>query len=299
MREEHCCDVCRSGTPCKHPWHTTPQVLDHRLVGRALTQMPASVEESIATVRYHCGFLQPPVDADLACLHDKLYEQQLAELEADDPFDVFDVDYHAFPEHTPWDVLFFYARRADKEYHCLSPYSASEFTDERGQGYWGAEQFKMAGKARAMGDDDSLRCILASEYDPANVKFLGRRIRPFDQERWDAVRLDIVTFGNYLKFTQNEQDQKTLMATGDRTLVYAAPLDNVWGIGLTPDDAQACYPWRGLNLLGIALVRVREALRVGNAILPPSFGEHGPHPAEHDMPKRKPFLKRTRGRYIE
>ncbi len=51
-------------------------------------------------------------------------------------------------------------------------------------------------------------------------------------------------------------------AAGRRVLVEASPLDRIWGIGLAADDPRAGdpYRWRGLNLLGFALMRVREQL---------------------------------------
>jgi ribA/ribD-fused uncharacterized protein len=48
-----------------------------------------------------------------------------------------------------------------------------------------------------------------------------------------------------------------------RVLVEASPVDRIWGIGLTREDPAALDPvrWRRLNLLGFALMRVRESLR--------------------------------------
>jgi ribA/ribD-fused uncharacterized protein len=45
-------------------------------------------------------------------------------------------------------------------------------------------------------------------------------------------------------------------------LVEASPLDRVWGIGLAADHEAAASPsrWRGRNLLGFALMEVRERL---------------------------------------
>ncbi|MNI91462.1 hypothetical protein D3C73_1491250 [compost metagenome] len=56
---------------------------------------------------------------------------------------------------------------------------------------------------------------------------------------------------------------RRLLATGDRILVEASPSDKIWGIGLAPDDPNAQIParWLGQNLLGKALMEVREYLR--------------------------------------
>ena len=53
------------------------------------------------------------------------------------------------------------------------------------------------------------------------------------------------------------------MGTGEQVLVEASPYDQIWGIGLSAEDADASQPekWRGLNLLGFALMRVRSELQ--------------------------------------
>jgi ribA/ribD-fused uncharacterized protein len=58
-----------------------------------------------------------------------------------------------------------------------------------------------------------------------------------------------------------------LLSTGDRVLVEASPVDRVWGIGLAADDPRAQSPaqWRGLNLLGFALMDARDGLRAQTA----------------------------------
>jgi ribA/ribD-fused uncharacterized protein len=45
-------------------------------------------------------------------------------------------------------------------------------------------------------------------------------------------------------------------------LVEASPYDRIWGIGLGHDHDDVARPtmWRGLNLLGFALMEVRERL---------------------------------------
>ncbi len=69
--------------------------------------------------------------------------------------------------------------------------------------------------------------------------------------------------GNLAKFSQYESLKNYLLGTGDRVLVEASPRDRIWGIGLAESDpaSQNPYDWKGLNLLGFALMAVREQLR--------------------------------------
>lgn len=125
-----------------------------------------------------------------------------------------------------------------------------------------AEQFMMAEKARLFGDEATRAKILASE-SPREHKALGRAVKNFDGAVWDAACLDIVVRGNLAKFGQDPRLRAALLATGDKLLVEASPLDKIWGVGLRADDPRIHDPanWRGQNLLGEALMRVRAALR--------------------------------------
>ncbi len=79
-------------------------------------------------------------------------------------------------------------------------------------------------------------------------------------------RLDLLFFwglqGSTAKFAQNPELRDYLLGTGDRVLVEASPVDRIWGIGLTSQDEHARHPsaWRGLNLLGFALMDARDAI---------------------------------------
>ena len=123
----------------------------------------------------------------------------------------------------------------------------------------------MAQKARLFGDDQTAARILDAE-SPKQVKQLGREVRGFDSARWDEEKRRIVTEGNAHKFTQNLALGEFLLSTRDLILVEASPVDPVWGIGLAADDDNARNPllWRGENLLGFALMDVRDRLGVGN-----------------------------------
>ncbi|WP_339353665.1 NADAR domain-containing protein [Xenorhabdus budapestensis] len=64
-------------------------------------------------------------------------------------------------------------------------------------------------------------------------------------------------------FSQNPSMERFLLQTGDKVLVEASPVDRIWGIGMAEDNSNICNPltWDGLNLLGFALMTVREKLK--------------------------------------
>ena len=146
---------------------------------------------------------------------------------------------------------------------CLSQWWPVSFTVD-GDRYASAEHFMMAEKARLFGDE-ATRAQILKAADPAAAKRLGRRVRGFDEGRWEAERFEIVVRGSRAKFEQNPPLREFLLGTGDRVLVEASPVDRIWGIGMAADDPRAGDPeqWRGLNLLGFALMEARSLLRQG------------------------------------
>lgn len=144
---------------------------------------------------------------------------------------------------------------------CLSQWYPAPFEVD-GVRFETAEHFMMWGKAQLFGDQGAAARILAAGH-PKRAKDLGRTITGFDEAKWVAARMAIVTAGNVEKFRQNPDLLAFLLGTGERVLVEASPMDRVWGIGLAADDERAQDPaqWRGLNLLGEALMAARETLR--------------------------------------
>lgn len=126
--------------------------------------------------------------------------------------------------------------------------------------YKNAEQYMMAEKARLFNDYDTLALIMDC-HDPAQIKALGRRVKPFVPSVWNTHRYNIVLQGTRLKFTQNA-DLKTLLKSTTGIIAEASPMDKIWGIGLGPNNANAQNPanWRGANLLGRALMECRSEL---------------------------------------
>ncbi|GAA0975601.1 MULTISPECIES: NADAR family protein [Nocardiopsis] len=143
---------------------------------------------------------------------------------------------------------------------CLSQWWAADFTVD-GVLYPTAEHYMMAGKARLFGDAGAEARIVAAGH-PRDAKAIGREVRGFDQEAWEAARFGIVVEGNLAKFGQNPDLGAYLLGTGSRVLVEASPRDRVWGIGLGArhDHAEQPEHWRGLNLLGFALMEARARL---------------------------------------
>ena len=125
-----------------------------------------------------------------------------------------------------------------------------------------AEHWMMYEKARLFDDTASMSAILAAA-SPQEVKELGRQVVGFEDETWRAERYAIVYQGNYHKFSQDDPMREFLLSTGEAVLVEASPYDRIWGIGLKKGDAGFDNPfqWRGENLLGFALMEVRDRLR--------------------------------------
>lgn len=121
----------------------------------------------------------------------------------------------------------------------------------------------MASKAFLFKDTGIALSILQSAKTPAEMKTLGRKVKGFKRKVWDDNKFEIVVLGNYNKFNQNEQLKHVLLATGDKVLVEASAEDTIWGVGLAEDDPRVEdeTQWRGENLLGRALMRVREEIR--------------------------------------
>lgn len=119
----------------------------------------------------------------------------------------------------------------------------------------------MAEKAALFGDETTREEILRAP-NPGAAKALGRKVRGFDEAAWIERRFSIVVAANEAKFGQNVELATFLKQTGSRVLVEASPVDRIWGVGLAADDEKIDNPnqWRGLNLLGFALMQVRESL---------------------------------------
>lgn len=144
---------------------------------------------------------------------------------------------------------------------CLSQWYIAPMTID-GQYYHCMEQYLMAEKARTFGDAEAEAKILA-EYNQLAIKKLGRKVANYSDSVWANIRQEVSIRGNLAKFTQNEALRQFLLSTGDKIIVEASPYDSIWGIGLDESSPDAAIPskWKGQNLLGFALMEVRDRLR--------------------------------------
>lgn len=163
------------------------------------------------------------------------------------------------------DYLFFWGHQPSRDGSiiktCMSQWWPAQFQED-GILYRTAEHYMMIQKAKLFNDEETLLRMIPKE-SPKDVKDLGRQVRNFNPDIWDKHKFRIVKQANYLKFSQNESLKQFLKQTTNKVLVEASPVDNIWGIGLTEDSEHARNPreWRGENLLGFALMEVRDELK--------------------------------------
>lgn len=143
---------------------------------------------------------------------------------------------------------------------CLSQWWMQEFRYSVGR-YCCMEQFMMEQKAKLF-EDEEIRQQIMDSHAPHEIQKLGRKVKGFDQALWDEAKYTIVLNGNWRKFSQNRDLRDFLLSTGDSVLVEASPYDAIWGIRLPAESPDSRNPsqWQGSNLLGFALMEVRDEL---------------------------------------
>jgi len=160
------------------------------------------------------------------------------------------------------DILPFYSKNSP--FSQFYPCKFSDVVDGNHLTFNCTEQYMMYIKTRTFHDTKTAKLIM-KETSPLQIKKLGRQVRPFDDKIWNGVAEIIVRRGNMLKFIQNKELAQILMATGKKILAEASPRDRKWGVGLGVKNPKIYNQstWRGKNLLGFILMKVREDLMNG------------------------------------
>lgn len=132
-------------------------------------------------------------------------------------------------------------RVGDREYNC-------------------SEQFFMKAKQEMFDPtNQKLADAIMNETDPKKIKEHGRDVRFYDEKVWSRERYRVMVEALRHKFSDPVLKQK-LADTKPKYLVEASPYDRVWGVGMRADEAARVGEsgWRGSNLLGKALMEVRD-----------------------------------------
>ena len=126
------------------------------------------------------------------------------------------------------------------------------------------EQYFMFMKACAFNDKEIGEKILKSS-SPQEARKLGQQVRGYSDEVWGPLREQVMFEANVAKYTQNEELKEKLLNPEweGKYFVEASPFDKIWAIGLEENDDRVLDPtqWRGTNLLGQCLDKVREKLK--------------------------------------
>ncbi|WP_434779740.1 NADAR family protein [Neisseria sp. Ec49-e6-T10] len=169
----------------------------------------------------------------------------------------------AFSQKRRLHFLFFWGGDTpgvDINQNCLSQWFVANFTVD-GVCYPTAEHWMMAQKALLFQDHQTHQKVIEADH-PSVAKQLGREVSGFDEKIWKTHRERIVQEGNFHKFSQNALLKDYLLQTNDKILVEASPVDKIWGVGLVEEDPRIVNPllWKGQNLMGFAIMRVRAQL---------------------------------------
>jgi len=156
-----------------------------------------------------------------------------------------------------------------------------------------SEQFMMFSKAKLFGSEDIAQEILnvnknnplvkrfmnneitrqdivnnnelAKEWNEIQkgIKALGRKVKNYNDDIWNAKRFNIVGVGVREKFSQNQDLKEIIINTGNTRFVEASKYDKVWGNGLSEQDSKKIPEdkWPGMNLLGKLLDTIKDGLK--------------------------------------
>ena len=166
------------------------------------------------------------------------------------------------------DIIIFYSDKVGK-YKCFSNFYMSSFDFKIKHGLFKnkiftvdcAEKAIMISKASIMNDSSTFSKILNAKT-PGEVKALGRKVSPFDQDIWDKNICNIAEEICLSKFSQNSNLKEILLSTETKMIAEAASRDKIWGIGMdikNPNN-QNKNEWKGTNILGWALMKARDSL---------------------------------------
>jgi ribA/ribD-fused uncharacterized protein len=168
------------------------------------------------------------------------------------------LELHQQDENNRHAYLFLWCGQCFSNWH----HSPNQFVDPITElSFNSTEQYFMWAKATFFGDKE-IADLVVKELDQRKIKELGRKIKNYNNDAWECVRFGFMVYANYLKYSQNASMGNELLSTQGKILVEASPYDTIWGVGLGENDPHILSEenWKGRNLLGKALMKVRTML---------------------------------------
>ncbi len=152
------------------------------------------------------------------------------------------------------DAVWFWRRESP-----FSNHHACNFM-EKGIAYNCTEQYLMYAKAKQFGDDSAADKIMKSN-NPVVQK--QTKVANFHADLWKQTAPEVMKQALLLKFNQNPDLKKDLLATGEKMIAEASPHDEFWGCGFGMNHPDVGDPkkWTGTNMLGKCLMDVRREIK--------------------------------------
>ncbi len=137
--------------------------------------------------------------------------------------------------------------------------------------YNSAQQAIYAEIAKSFNDQEGLqRIMLADTPDGIHYQLSDVPGEPDANEaRWNDILKRLIYDVNMLKFNQYPELAGRLLETKSAALGAYIPDDNLLGIGISLDNIQSKTPihWTGQNLLGKALMEIRDKIRAEREVV--------------------------------
>jgi len=138
--------------------------------------------------------------------------------------------------------IFFWTRHGP--YAFLSNFYRAPITVD-GKEYPTTEHFYQASKTLIIEEHEMVRNLAT----PKEAKFAGYHVAL--QPNWDKIKFDVMLDALRAKFSQHPDLKEKLLSTGVVGLHEDSPWDKYWGFA----------KGKGLDMLGKALMQIREELR--------------------------------------
>lgn len=161
----------------------------------------------------------------------------------------------------PPPVLFYGADESKGEYRSFSNMSEHRIDVDSAQ-FPTVEHYYQAMKAKEFKDDEIYDKIVKAKTAKA-AKALGKKVKEFVKEVWDAKRDEVMATGVRAKFVQHPELSKKLQETEDRMIGLANAREKYWGIGTSETSEKSKHPekWAGQNKLGKLLMDLRAEFK--------------------------------------